>query len=92
MNRDIHHIRREIELTRDHMSETIDAIAYKLDVPSRVKERVSDGVSAAKQAVVDKVTTAKEAVRSGIDSAAGNVKSISRDDVAGPNDRPARGS
>ena len=91
-SRHIHQIRQQIELTRERMSETIDAIAYKLDVPSRVKERVSDGVSAAKQAVVDSVSTAKEAVRSGIDSATGAAKSVPRDDLSGSNDRPSRGS
>jgi hypothetical protein len=84
-NRDPNEIRRQIERTRDSMSETIDAIAFKLDVPSRVKERVSDGVSAAKQKVTESVSNAKEALRNGIDSATGPAVPVSTE-------RPARGS
>ena len=84
-NRDLNEIRHQIERTRASMSETIDAIAYKLDVPSRVKERVSDGVSAAKQKVAGSMSTAKEALRNGIDSATGPSVSVSTE-------RPARGS
>lgn len=35
-------IREEIEETRGRMGETVDALAYKADVPSRVKESISD--------------------------------------------------
>jgi ElaB/YqjD/DUF883 family membrane-anchored ribosome-binding protein len=35
-------IRKEIENQRGEMGETVDAIAYKADVPSRVKESFSD--------------------------------------------------
>lgn len=35
-------IREEIEATREQMGTTVDAIAYKADVPSRVKDSVAD--------------------------------------------------
>ena len=34
-------IRREIEATRLRIAETVDALEYKADVPSRLKEKVS---------------------------------------------------
>jgi hypothetical protein len=44
-------LRRDIERTREEMSETADALAYKADVPSRTKEWLGDK----KEAVVSKV-------------------------------------
>jgi gas vesicle protein len=41
-------IRREIENTRERMGETVDAMAYKADVPARARERVSDNVGRVK--------------------------------------------
>lgn len=35
-------IRREIEETRARMTDTVEAIGYKADVPARVKETISD--------------------------------------------------
>lgn len=35
-------IRQEIEATREEMGETVDALAYKTDVKTRVKESVTD--------------------------------------------------
>jgi hypothetical protein len=35
-------IRQEIEETRDQMGDTVDALAYKADVKTRVKESISD--------------------------------------------------
>jgi ElaB/YqjD/DUF883 family membrane-anchored ribosome-binding protein len=37
-------IRKEIEETREHMGETVDALGYKADVPARTKESISDKV------------------------------------------------
>ncbi|HEY4428353.1 MAG TPA: DUF3618 domain-containing protein [Solirubrobacteraceae bacterium] len=37
-------IREQIEQTREHMGETVDALGYKADVPGRTKEAVSDKV------------------------------------------------
>jgi gas vesicle protein len=48
------HIREDIEDTRARMGETVEAIGYKADVKSRVKESVSEK----KDAVVSRVTGA----------------------------------
>lgn len=37
-------IRQEIEQTRERMGETVDALGYKADVPSRTKENISEKV------------------------------------------------
>jgi gas vesicle protein len=44
------------------MSETVDAIGYKADVPSRAKEKVSEKVDNVKATVSDTAMRAKEAV------------------------------
>jgi ElaB/YqjD/DUF883 family membrane-anchored ribosome-binding protein len=49
---DPNQIRNEIEETRERMSERVDAIGYKADVPSRTKEYVADK----KDALVSKVS------------------------------------
>ena len=41
-------IRHEIEQTRERMGDTVDAIGYKADVPSRAKESISDKVHSVK--------------------------------------------
>jgi gas vesicle protein len=41
-------IRRDIEETRHHMGDTVDALAYKADVPGRAKDRVSGAVGSVK--------------------------------------------
>ena len=42
MGQDTSHIREEIEQTRGEMGDTVDALAHKTDVKSRVKESLSD--------------------------------------------------
>jgi hypothetical protein len=54
MGEDPGQIREDIERTREQMSETVEAIGYKADVPNRTKEKVT----AKKDAVVSKVTGA----------------------------------
>jgi len=44
------------------MSETVEAVGHKADVPSRAKEAVSDKVETVKSKVSDTATRAKEAV------------------------------
>jgi Protein of unknown function (DUF3618) len=51
-------IRDEIEQTRARMGDTVDAIGYKADVKSRVKESVADR----KDSLVGSVAGAKDAV------------------------------
>jgi hypothetical protein len=48
------YIREDIEQTRERMGETVDAIGYKADVKSRVKENVAEK----KDAVVSRVSGA----------------------------------
>lgn len=58
------HIREDIEQTRERMGETVEAIGYKTDVKSRVKENIAEK----KDAVVSRVTGAVpdgEQVKSG---------------------------
>jgi hypothetical protein len=58
------HIREDIEETRERMGDTVEAIGYKTDVKSRVKENIAEK----KDAVVSRVTGAVpdgEQVKSG---------------------------
>ena len=48
------HIREDIEDTRERMGDTVEAIGYKTDVKSRVKENIAEK----KDAVVSRVTGA----------------------------------
>jgi gas vesicle protein len=51
MGQDPDAIRREIEQTRERMGETVDALGYKADVPSRTKEAVTGKVTSVKEAI-----------------------------------------
>jgi hypothetical protein len=69
MGQDPDAIRQDIEQTRAEMSETVEAVGYKADVPSRAKEAVSDKVENVKAKVSDTATRAKEAVTGATDRA-----------------------
>jgi gas vesicle protein len=69
MGQDPDAIRREIEETRERMSETVGAIGYKADVPTRTKEKVSGTV----QSVKESITGAKDSVTGTVSGAAGSV-------------------
>ena len=45
MGQDPAAIRQEIEQTRERMGDTVDALGYKADVPSRTKDSISDKVA-----------------------------------------------
>jgi Protein of unknown function (DUF3618) len=62
MGKDPDAIREEIEQTRAEMTETVEAIGYKADVPSRAKEKVSEKMDAARSKVSEAASRAKEAV------------------------------
>ena len=62
MGQDPDAIRQDIAQTRSEMSETVEAVGYKADVPSRAKEAVSDKVETVKSKVSDTATRAKQAV------------------------------
>ena len=71
MGQDPDAIRQDIEQTRSEMSETVEAVGYKADVPSRAKEAVSDKVDSVKSAVTGTAAQAREAV-TGATSRAGD--------------------
>jgi gas vesicle protein len=62
MGQDPDAIREDLEQTRADMSETVEAIGYKADVPSRAKDKVSQTVDNVKNKVSGTATRAKEAV------------------------------
>jgi ElaB/YqjD/DUF883 family membrane-anchored ribosome-binding protein len=62
MGQDPDAIREDIEQTRAEMSETVEAVGYKADVPSRAKDKVSETMDSVKNKVSDTATRAKEAV------------------------------
>jgi Protein of unknown function (DUF3618) len=62
MGQDPDAIRQDIEETRAEMSETVEAVGYKADVPSRAKEAVGEKVDNVKSKVSDTATRAREAV------------------------------
>ncbi len=62
MGEDPDRIRREIEATRDQMSETVDAIGYKADVPARAKDTIAEKRDSAKETIMG----ATENIRSSI--------------------------
>jgi ElaB/YqjD/DUF883 family membrane-anchored ribosome-binding protein len=55
MGKDARELREEIDETRGRMGETVDAIAYKADVPSRVGDAISDRVDAVKSTITGTV-------------------------------------
>jgi gas vesicle protein len=61
MGQDPDAIRREIEQTRERMGETVDALGYKADVPSRTKEKVTGTVSSVKDRIVGTADSINEA-------------------------------
>ena len=62
MGQDPDAIREDIEQTRADMSETVEAIGYKADVPSRAKDKVSQTVDNVKNKVSGTATRAKQAM------------------------------
>jgi ElaB/YqjD/DUF883 family membrane-anchored ribosome-binding protein len=80
MGQDPDAIRQDIEQTRAEMTETVGAVGYKADVPSRAKEAVSDKVENVKAKVSDTATRAKEAVTGATDRA--NQATPSRGEVS----------
>jgi hypothetical protein len=79
MGQDPDAIRQDIEQTRAEMSETVEAIGYRADVPSRAKDAVSEKVENVKSAVSGTATRAKEAVTGAADRA--NAATPSRGEV-----------
>jgi len=51
MGQDANDVRREIEETRTRMGDTVEALGYKADVPSRVKDAVNDRVESVRGSI-----------------------------------------
>jgi hypothetical protein len=62
MGQDPEAIRQDIERTRAEMTETVEAIGYKADVPARTKEAIDERVEGVKETVTDKVDSVKEKI------------------------------
>jgi Protein of unknown function (DUF3618) len=62
-------IREEIEETRERMGDTVEAIGYKADVPSRAKEAVASKVDAVRSTMTGSATRAREAIAGGASQA-----------------------
>jgi len=73
MGQDPDAIRREIEETRERMGETVGAIGYKADVPSRAKEAVSGRVQSVKESITGAAGSVNEATPS-----TGDVKDVAK--------------
>src|SRR3954447_11583990 len=84
MGEDTRAIEGQIEDTRERMGDTVAALSYKADVPSRVK----DSMSEKKDAVTGKLSSAKDAVVGSAGDAArgapGRVEAGRRDRSAEP--------
>jgi gas vesicle protein len=73
MGQDPDAIRREIEETRERMGDTVGAIGYKADVPTRAKEKVSGTVQSVKESITGAAGSVNEATPS-----TGDVKQAAR--------------
>ena len=69
-------IRTQIEQTREHMGDTVDALGYKADVPARAKESVSEKVDAIKARVGGLGSQVAEAAPEGSDVKEGAKKAV----------------
>jgi gas vesicle protein len=58
-------IRRDIEETRRHMGDTVDALAYKADIPSRTKDKISGAFGGVKERVGGAAGTVSDATPDG---------------------------
>ena len=58
-------IREEIEQTRERMGETVDALGYKADIPSRTKDRITGRIASVKNTVTGKASQVSEVTPSG---------------------------
>jgi uncharacterized protein YjbJ (UPF0337 family) len=82
MGKDSSEIRREIEQTRARMGDTVEALGYKADVPSRVKEAVHDKVDTVKGTIGGVVDGVKDAL-GGATGKVGNALGGAKDTVSG---------
>ena len=86
MGKDSGEIRRAIEQTRARMGDTVEALGYKADVPSRVKDAVHDRVDTVKGTiggVVDGVKDALGGAKHAVTHTVGDVADTVTDGVGG---------
>lgn len=62
MGEDPTQIRQQITQTRTEMSDTIDAIGYRADVPARAKDKVTDTVDRARESLAGTMDSIKDTV------------------------------
>jgi Protein of unknown function (DUF3618) len=89
MGKDSSEIRREIEETRARMGDTVEALGYKADVPSRVKDAVNDRVETVKGTISDVVESVKDTVTGAtgkVGSALGGAKRGVSESLSGAGD------
>jgi Protein of unknown function (DUF3618) len=89
MGKDSSEIRREIEETRARMGDTVEALGYKADVPSRVKDAVNDRVETVKGTISDVVESVKDSVTGAtgkVGSALGGAKRGVSESLSGATD------
>jgi gas vesicle protein len=73
MGQDPEVIRRDIEQTRERMGQTVEALGYKADVPTRTREAVSGRVTAVKERITGAADSVNEAT-----PGTGDVKQVAR--------------
>jgi gas vesicle protein len=76
MGEDPNAIRQEIEATRERMGETVDALSYKADVPTRTRESIQEKVQGVKSKLTGVGSQVSEATPD-----AGDVKHAGRQAV-----------
>jgi len=78
-------IRRQLERTRDELTDTIDALGYKADVPARAKDRVTDTIDRARGAVAGTTAGVRERTPSAGDvgDSAGRAVGVARENPLG---------
>lgn len=62
MGEDASQIRREIEATRARMGDTVEAIGYKADVPSRIRDNVNERIASVKETIDGTFGQAKQTI------------------------------
>ncbi|HLX26675.1 MAG TPA: DUF3618 domain-containing protein [Candidatus Cybelea sp.] len=80
MSQDPEAIRRDIEDTQTRMGETVEALAYKTDVPARTRDAVNDRIDTIKGAVTGVAANVRASAANAASSAANAIPS--REDAA----------
>jgi hypothetical protein len=81
MGQDTSEVRHEVEEAREHLGDTVEALAYKANTPKRIKDRAAEKVAEARHRIETDPRAAK--LRSGAHSLKDTVGHPSSDDSAG---------